>query len=90
MQTDNPLFEDLARLAGGLAGGPAAITREIDQLVKARLTRMLAELSVVPREEVEVMKEQLAELRAEQRKLHDHITELEKQLGQSAKSSSKT
>ena len=90
MQTDNPLFEDLARLAGGLAGGPSAISREIDQLVKAWLTRMLAELSVVPREEVEVIKEQLAELRAEQQKLQSRITALEKQAGQAAQSSPKT
>ena len=80
MQTENRLLDDLARVAGGAFGALAGIRNEIEELVKQRLERLLADLDHVPREEFEAVKAMAAKAREEQELLSQRLAELEKSL----------
>lgn len=77
MQTNNRLFDDLARVANGAAGTFAGIRAEVETLVKARLERLLAEMDLVPRDEFEAVKAMAAKARAENEDLAKRVAALE-------------
>lgn len=57
MQTNNPLFDDLARLLTGAAGIVQGTAQEIETAVRAQVERMLLDLGLVRREEFDAVKE---------------------------------
>ncbi len=56
MQTDNRLFDDLARLASGALGAAAAAREECEAALKAAFRRWLSELDLVTRDEFEAVR----------------------------------
>ena len=56
MQSQNRLFDDLARVASGAAGALTGVRREIEELFRQRLERYLAEADIVTRDEFDAIK----------------------------------
>ncbi len=77
MQSQNRIFDDMARLAGGAAGLFAGLRAEIDALVKQQMQRVLGEMELVPREEFEAVKAMAAKAREEQETLQARVEALE-------------
>ena len=77
MQTNNRLFDDLARVANGAAGAFAGLRGEVEAMVKARMERVLAGMDLVTREEFEVVRLMAAKAREENEALKARIAALE-------------
>lgn len=77
MQTDNRLFEDLARLAGGAMGAAAGLRAEFEGLMRQQLDRWLAGMDLVRREEFDAVQAMAAKARAEQEALAARVAALE-------------
>lgn len=85
MQTTGRLFDDLARVANGAAGAMSGVKDEIEQMVKARLERVLADMDLVTREEFDAVKAVATKARLEQETLSERVETLEKQLAEATK-----
>ena len=59
MQKDNKFFEDIARLAGGAAGGLLDMKREIEDMVGRQMEKLLQKMNLVTKEEFEAAKTDL-------------------------------
>ena len=77
MQTENRLLDDLARVAGGAFGAIAGLRAEIEDMVKQRLERLLADLDHVPREEFDAVRAMAEKARLEQEALQKRVDALE-------------
>ena len=60
MQTENRLFDDLARVASGAINTLGGLREEIELRVKERVERFAAEMDLVSREEFDAVKAELA------------------------------
>ena len=80
MQSSNRLLDDMARLANGMMGVAAGLRGEIEGMVRARLTAMLAEGNLVPRDEFDAVREVAAKARSEQEALEKKVAALEARL----------
>ena len=65
MQTKNPLLDEFAKLMETGMGLAQAAGEEAKTAVRAQADRMVAELDLVRRDEVEALKAEIAALRAE-------------------------
>ncbi|MEH3145613.1 MAG: accessory factor UbiK family protein [Methylobacterium frigidaeris] len=77
MQTQNRLFDDFARLMTDAAGAAQGVRREAETMVKAQMERVLRDLDVATREEVEVLRDLVAALRTQNDALAARVTALE-------------
>ena len=80
-QTSNRLFDEFARLMTDATGVAQGLKREVDTVVKSQLERLLADMDLVRREEVDVVRDMATKARAENEKLAARIDELEARLG---------
>jgi BMFP domain-containing protein YqiC len=80
MQTENRLFDDLARVANGAINTLSGVREEIESRLRERVERWLAEMDMVPREEFEAIKELAQKARAEQEDLTIKVAALEQKL----------
>ncbi len=80
MQTENRLFDDLARMANGAINTLSGVREEVESRLRERVERWLAEMDMVPREEFEAIKELAQKARAEQEDLTAKVAELERKL----------
>ncbi|MGH6916118.1 MAG: accessory factor UbiK family protein [Geminicoccaceae bacterium] len=80
MQTQNPFFDDLARMAQGLVGGLGGLKHEVDTRVREQFERILGRMDLVSREEFEVVKAMAAKARDEQETLAARLAALEAKL----------
>ena len=80
MQTDNPIIDDIAKLASGAAGTLQGMRQEIEAAVKARIERLAGEMDLVPREEFEVVRAMAQKAREENEALTLRVATLEKAL----------
>jgi BMFP domain-containing protein YqiC len=80
MQTDNRLFDDLAKMANGALNTLSGLRDEIELRVRERVERWLAEMDMVPREEFEAIKAMAQTARSEQEDLAARVAELERQV----------
>ena len=76
MQTDNRLFDDLARVASGAAGALAGVRAEIEEIFRQRIERFLADADMVPRDEFEAVKAVAVRAREEQEALARRVDAL--------------
>jgi BMFP domain-containing protein YqiC len=83
MQTENRLFDDLARVASGAINTLGGLREEIELRVKERLERLATEMDLVSREEFDAVKAMAAKARAEQEGLVARVAELERALAAS-------
>ena len=75
--TSSRFFDELAKLMGNAAGAAQGLRREIDQLVKAQVERVLGDLDVVQREEFEAVREMAQRAREENEQLKARLDELD-------------
>ncbi|WP_439515242.1 accessory factor UbiK family protein [Oceanibaculum nanhaiense] len=89
MQSQNRLFEDMAKLASGALGAAAGIRGEMEALFRQQMERVLHEMDLVTREEFEVVRLMAEKARMENEALAARLAVLEDQLAQAAKSPAK-
>jgi BMFP domain-containing protein YqiC len=80
MQSQNRIFDDLAKVAGGALSTLTALKEEIEAMVRDRFQRAVADADFVRREEFEAVKAVASAARAEQEKLEARVVALEAQL----------
>lgn len=73
-------FDELAKVMTNAAGAAQGARREVDNLVKAQIERVLADIQIVQREEFEVVRDMAALARTENEALRARIDELEAKL----------
>jgi BMFP domain-containing protein YqiC len=81
MQTENRLFDDFARMAGGALNMLTGFKTELEQIVRQQMEGWLANLNLVTREEFETVRQMAAKARDEQEALLARIALLEAKLG---------
>ena len=87
-QTNNRIFDEMARLMNDAAGVAQGVRKEFDTLIRSQAERMLGDLDVVQREEFEAVKEMARLAREENEALKERIAALEaKGLGKAVKKS---
>lgn len=80
MQTQNPFFDDLARMAGGALGALSGLKAEIETLIRQQMERFMAGVDMVPREEFEVVRDMAVKAREENEALAQRLAALEAKL----------
>ena len=65
MQTQNPILDEIARLTNAAMGLAQAAGDEAKAAFRSQTDRMVAELDLVRREELDALKAEIAALRAE-------------------------
>jgi BMFP domain-containing protein YqiC len=73
-------FDELAKVMTNAAGAAQGARREVDNLVKAQIERVLADIQVVQREEFDVVRDMASMARTENEALRARIAELETRL----------
>lgn len=77
MQTQNRIFDDLAKMAGGALSALSSLKEEIEAMIRDRLERTMTDANFVRRDEFEVVKAMAALARSEQQKLEARLAALE-------------
>jgi len=90
MQTQNKIFDDLARVANGAVSTLTGMKDEIDALIRQRLERFMGDADLVTREEFDAVKAMAAKARTENEALEARIVTLEAALAKSAKPAAKS
>ncbi len=80
MQSQNRIFDDIAKVAGGALSALGSLKQEIEGMIRDRLERYMADANFVPRAEFDAVKEMAAKARTENEKLETRIAALEKAL----------
>lgn len=78
MQTQNAIFDEIAKLMTEAAGAADGVRREAETVFRSRLQRLLADMEVVTREEFEAVKEMARLAREENEALKARLDALEK------------
>ena len=81
-QSSNRIFDELARLATDAAGAAQGIRREMETVVRSQFERLIKDMDVATREEVEVLREMVVAAREENERLEARLKALEEKLGQ--------
>lgn len=82
MQTQNPFFDDIARMAGGALGALSGLKAEIEALVRQQFERVMAGADMVPRDEFEAVRALAIKARTEQEDLAERVAALEAKLAE--------
>ena len=83
-QTTNRFFDDIARLMTDAAGAADGVRREVETVVKGQIERLLHEMDVARREEVEVLRDMVVAAREENERLALRVRALEGRFGDAA------
>jgi BMFP domain-containing protein YqiC len=79
-QTNNPFFDELAKMMTNAAGAAQGMRREFETVMKAQGERILREMDVVRRAELEAVKAMAQRAREENETLEARIASLEAEL----------
>ena len=77
MQSENRIFDDLAKMVNGIAGTVAGAGREAEAAMRARAREFIGSMDFVSREEFEAVKQMAATARAEADALKARLDKLE-------------
>jgi BMFP domain-containing protein YqiC len=80
-QTSNRLMDELARLATDAVGAAQGVRREVETVARSQMERLIRDMDIATREEVEVLREMVAASRAENEQLAARLKVLEERLG---------
>lgn len=80
MQSENPLLDDLARVATGALGALTGMRAEVEARIRDQLERVLARMDLVTREEFEAVRAMAAKARLEQEALARRLEAIEASL----------
>jgi BMFP domain-containing protein YqiC len=75
--TTNPFLDNFARFVTDATGAAQGVRREIETAVKSQIERMLRDMDVATREEVEVLRDMVRSMEAENASLKARIAALE-------------
>ncbi|MGH1588149.1 accessory factor UbiK family protein [Methylobacterium phyllosphaerae] len=78
------MFDDLARLMTDAAGAAQGVRREAETVVKAQLERVIRDLDVASREELDVLRDLVTHLQSQNEALTARVTALEAKSGAAA------
>jgi BMFP domain-containing protein YqiC len=81
-QTSNRLLDEFARLATDAVGAAQGVRREVETVAKGQLERLLAEMEIARREEVDVLRDLVVATREENEELRRRVAALEARLDQ--------
>lgn len=84
MQSSNRLFDDVARLFTDAAGAAQGVRREAETMFKGQVERLIRDMDVATREEVDVLRDLVAALRSQNDALAARVGALEARLGAEA------
>jgi BMFP domain-containing protein YqiC len=73
----NPFLDNFARFVTDATGAAQGVRREIETVVKAQIERMLRDMDVATREEVEVLRDLVRSMEADNAALKARIAALE-------------
>ncbi len=90
MQGSNRLFDDVARLFTDAAGAAQGVRREAETMFKGQVERLIRDMDVATREEVDVLRDLVAALRSQNDALAARVSALEARLGAEAGSAGST
>lgn len=82
MQTQNPFFDDIARMAGGALGALSGLKAEVEALVRQQFERFMAGADMVPRDEFEAVRALAIKARTEQEDLEVRVAALEAKIAE--------
>lgn len=77
MQSRNPLFNDLARVAEGALGAFGGVRHEVETMVRERVESLLGAMDLVRRDQFDAVKDVAAEARLRQEALEKQVAALE-------------
>ncbi|HEY1798711.1 MAG TPA: accessory factor UbiK family protein [Stellaceae bacterium] len=77
MQSQNRIFDDIARVAAGAVGALTGVRGEVESRIRDQLERLLSGMDLVSREEFEAVKAMAAKAREEQEILQRRLDLLE-------------
>jgi BMFP domain-containing protein YqiC len=81
MQGSNRLFDDFARLMTDAAGAAQGVRREAETVFKAQVERLIRDMDIASREELDVLRDLVSALRSQNDALAARVTALEGKLG---------
>lgn len=84
MQTQSPIFDEIAKLMSEAAGAVDGVRREAETVARGQLQRLLSDMDLVARDEFEAVRDMAAAARAENERLAARIAELEVRLGKTS------
>ena len=82
MQSQNRLFDDLARVATSAMGVAAGMREEIEARLRDQFERIVNQMDLVPRDEFEAIKAVAVRAREEQETLTERVAALEARLAE--------
>jgi BMFP domain-containing protein YqiC len=82
MQSDNTVFDDIARLMTGALGMAQGARDEAKSFMRAQAERFVADMDLVGREEFEAVKQMAAEAREEADALKERLAAIEARLSE--------
>lgn len=77
MQTQNRIFDELAKVMTNAAGAMKGLRDEAETVMRAQIERLVNQLDLVPREEFDAVKALAQKARAEVEKLEKRVAALE-------------
>jgi BMFP domain-containing protein YqiC len=80
MQTRNPFFDDLSKLANGAMGALTGVKDEVEARVRDQMAKILDGMNIPRRDEFDAVKEMAAKAREENEELKKQIAELQARL----------
>jgi BMFP domain-containing protein YqiC len=80
VQSSNRILDDIARLATDAVGAAQGVRREVETVARAQFERLLREMDIATREEVEVLRDLVTAIREENEQLSARVAELEARL----------
>lgn len=78
MGADNPILDDLARVAGGALNIVSSVQGQIREEIRSRVDEFAAKMDLVPREELDEAKTVIAALRKKLETVEKRLDALEK------------
>ena len=88
MQGSNRLFDDFARLMTDAAGAAQGVRREAETVFKAQVERLIRDMDIASREELDVLRDMVATLRAQNEALTARVAALEADVAPAAAAAS--
>lgn len=79
-QTSNRLLDEFARLVTDAAGAAQGVRREVETVVRGQLERLLKDMDLATREEVDVLRDMAAAARDDNERLGARLAVLETRL----------
>ena len=80
MQTRNPFFDDLSKMANGAMGALSGMKDEVENRVRDQIAKILDGMEIPRRDEFDAVKAMAAKAREENEELRKQIAELQAKL----------